>query len=159
MWDESSFDINFDYDEEVRDHDHTKVTEELSFQSTNSIDNNAARITSKATKKKLKGTSLRKAPQAPKRFKSSYIMFFIENQQDIKDELGPGASVGDVSKRSSEKWKSLPPEERAIWDEKAKADKERYDSEKAVYTGPWQIPWQRAKKVTILLLFMTTKTL
>lgn len=32
------------------------------------------------------------------------------------------------------------------WDEEAAKDKERYMVEKASYTGPWQVPWKRAKK-------------
>ena len=44
-------------------------------------------------KKKRDGSSLRKAPGAPKRFKSSYIMFFMAKQKEIKSELGEGASV------------------------------------------------------------------
>lgn len=103
-------------------------------------------LPSAKNKKKREHSQLRKAPQAPKRFKSSYIMFFMAKQDEIKAELGPGAAVGDVSKRSSEKWKKLTPEERAYWDEKARLDKERYNREKANYTGPWQVPWKRAKK-------------
>lgn len=97
-------------------------------------------------KRKRDASTLRKAPQAPKRFKSSYIMFFMAKQQEIKADLGQGASVGDVSKQSSDRWKKLSPEERAVWDQKAKEDKERYNLEKASYTGPWQVPWKRAKK-------------
>lgn len=62
--------------------------------------------------------------------------------------------VGAISKRSSEKWKSLPPEERAIWDAKAEADKKRYNLEKEKYTGPWQVPWKRAKKVSFNNMFL-----
>jgi high mobility group protein B1 len=54
--------------------------------------------------------------------------------------------VGDVSKRSSERWKKLTKEEKMIWEEKARADKERYNIEKEKYTGPWQVPFKRAKK-------------
>lgn len=96
--------------------------------------------------KRKRDSNLRKAPQAPKRFKSSYILFFIAQQNVIKSELGPKASVGEVSKRSSEKWKQLSREDKSIWEEKAKIDKERYNAEKERYTGPWQVPWKRAKK-------------
>lgn len=88
----------------------------------------------------------RKAPQAPKRFKSSYILFFMEHQSAIKEELGADASVSAISKRSAELWKHLPPEERSHWDDVAARDKQRYLSEKAAYTGPWQVPWKRVKK-------------
>lgn len=97
-------------------------------------------------KKKRDTSRLRKAPGAPKRFKSSYILFFMAKQKEIKAEIGEGASVGEISKRSSEKWKNLSPEDRAIWDAKAEADKERYNLEKEKYTGPWQVPWIRTKK-------------
>jgi len=73
-------------------------------------------------------------------------MFFMAKQKEIKAELGEGASVGEISKKSSEKWRNLPKEERAIWDAKAEEDKERYNREKEKYTGPWQVPWKRAKK-------------
>ena len=42
--------------------------------------------------------------------------------------------------------KSLSTEDRAHWDDVAAKDKERYMLEKASYTGPWQVPWKRAKK-------------
>jgi len=100
----------------------------------------------KAGKKKRDGSTLRKAPQAPKRFKSSYICFFMARQPQIKDSLGDKATVTEISKRSAEMWRNLPTEERSHWDEVAAKDKQRYMVEKASYTGPWQVPWKRAKK-------------
>jgi hypothetical protein len=96
--------------------------------------------------KKKHSVALRKAPNAPKRFKSSYICFFMAKQSVIKAELGADATVTNISKRSAEMWKSLSPEERAIWDDVAFQDKKRYLMEKSQYTGPWQVPWKRVKK-------------
>lgn len=48
--------------------------------------------TTKPTKRKREST-LRKAPGAPKRFKSSYILFFMAHRDEIKNELGANASV------------------------------------------------------------------
>jgi len=45
--------------------------------------------------KKKRHSALRKAPQAPKRFKSSYICFFMAKQPEIKEELGEKATVSD----------------------------------------------------------------
>lgn len=56
------------------------------------------------SKKKRDSSVLRKAPQAPKRFKSSYICFFMAKQPVIKEELGDKATVTDISKRSAEMW-------------------------------------------------------
>jgi high mobility group protein B3 len=86
------------------------------------------------------------ASLAPKRFKSSYICFFMAKQPEIKEELGDKSSVTEVSKKSAEMWRNLPADERAHWDDVAAKDKQRYMVEKATYTGPWQVPWKRAKK-------------
>lgn len=43
-------------------------------------------------------------------------------------------------------WRNLSGEDRAHWDDVAAKDKQRYMVEKASYTGPWQVPWKRAKK-------------
>jgi HMG (high mobility group) box len=96
--------------------------------------------------KKKHATTTRKAPTAPKRFKSSYICFFMAKQPKIKQELGAEATVTSISKRSAEMWKSLSLEERAVWDEAAAQDKRRYMMEKSQYNGPWQVPWKRVKK-------------
>ena len=56
------------------------------------------------SKKKRDNSTLRKAPQAPKRFKSSYICFFMAKQPEIKEELGDKATVTEISKRSAEMW-------------------------------------------------------
>ena len=41
----------------------------------------------------------------------------------------------------------MKPEERSVWDEKARLDKERFEVEKALYKGPWKIPVkQKARK-------------
>jgi hypothetical protein len=100
----------------------------------------------KKGKKKRDAAALRKAPNAPKRFKSSYICFFMAKQPIIKEQLGDQATVTAISKRSAELWKSLPSAERAVWDEIAAKDKQRYMIEKAQYTGPWQVPWKRVRK-------------
>jgi len=48
--------------------------------------------------------AMRKAPLAPKRFKSSYICFFMAKQGEIKEALGDEATVSAISKRSAEMW-------------------------------------------------------
>jgi hypothetical protein len=42
--------------------------------------------------------------------------------------------------------RTLPADQRVHWDEVAAKDKQRYLLEKATYTGPWQVPYKRAKK-------------
>ena len=40
----------------------------------------------------------------------------------------------------SKAWKEMPDDEREKWEEIARLDKERYEREKLVYTGPWKVP-------------------
>jgi len=90
----------------------------------------------------------KKAPQAPKRFKSSYMFFStikhkeirVELTANIKEETGQKIRTTDVAKLVSKAWKALPKEERERWDEIARQDKERYEIEKMTYTGPWKVP-------------------
>jgi len=96
--------------------------------------------------KKKRSHTLRKAPQAPKRFKSSYICFFMAKRPEIKKALGDEATITSVSKKSAEMWRNLAAEEKVHWDEVAAKDKQRYLTEKAMYTGPWQVPYKRARK-------------
>jgi hypothetical protein len=70
----------------------------------------------------------------------------MAKQSEIKAELGDNATVMMVSKRSGEKWKELTSEQRAYWEDVAAKDKQRYMAEKSNYTGPWQVPWKRARK-------------
>ena len=125
----------------LEDDHHHDIVDSPSGSSSHAASNNK-----KALKKKKDSSTLRKAPQAPKRFKSSYICFFMAKQPEIKDELGDKATVTEISKRSAQMWRSLPAEDRAHWDDVAAKDKQRYLVEKASYTGPWQVPWKRAKK-------------
>mmetsp|Transcript_1900 Transcript_1900/g.4171 ORF Transcript_1900/g.4171 Transcript_1900/m.4171 type:complete len:350 (-) Transcript_1900:302-1351(-) len=95
-------------------------------------------------KRKKKPVKYCKAPQAPKRFKSAFIFFTMDRhkvlRKKVEEDKGKGDRTPDVAKLISEEWRNLKPEERAVWDEKARLDKERFEVEKAMYTGPWKIP-------------------
>lgn len=52
-----------------------------------------AKTTSKRKRKSQKETGYKKAPQAPKRFKSPYILFSISRMEEYKRELGPKTKV------------------------------------------------------------------
>jgi hypothetical protein len=103
-------------------------------------------------KKKRKKTpqGFRKAPQAPRRFKSPYILFSISRMEEYKREKGT-TSVTAISRLVAEEWKALSPPDRKKWDQVATQDKARYNVEKSLYTGPWQVPSKRSKKVRSLL--------
>jgi len=92
-----------------------------------------------------KGTRSRKDPRAPKRSKSAYIFFAMNRRDEVKSQLGPKARVGDIAKKTSEMWKALTDKERKTWEDIAFADRERYQEEKASYTGPLLIPGDKSK--------------
>ena len=103
-----------------------------------------------AKKAKKKPIKYVKDPQAPKRFKSAFIFFTMDRHRILREKFeesrGKGDNTPDVAKLISGEWKALEPEERAKWDEKARLDKERYEVEKALYTGPWKIPAKKKSK-------------
>ncbi|KAL8743202.1 MAG: hypothetical protein Q9190_004420 [Brigantiaea leucoxantha] len=76
----------------------------------------------------------KKDPNAPKRGLSAYMFFANDNRDNVREE-NPGISFGQVGKVLGEKWKSLNPKQREPYEAKAKADKERYESEKASYAA------------------------
>jgi hypothetical protein len=76
----------------------------------------------------------KKDPNAPKRGLSAY-MFFANEQRDKVREDNPGISFGQVGKMLGEKWKALSDSERRPYEEKAAADKKRYEDEKATYNA------------------------
>ncbi|KAL9033570.1 MAG: hypothetical protein Q9214_007450 [Letrouitia sp. 1 TL-2023] len=97
----------------------------------------------------------KKDPNAPKRGLSAYMFFANDNREAVREE-NPGISfgkgsrylrniafiadhrmhhTGQVGKVLGEKWKALNPKQREPYEQKAKADKERYESEKASYAA------------------------
>jgi len=65
-------------------------------------------------------TVYKKAPGAPKRFKSSYVHFFTDFVERAKKQLGPDGlplkfDLSTVSKESSHAWKSLSSDQRKYW--------------------------------------------
>ena len=91
----------------------------------------------KAAAKSPKGKEKKKKdPNAPKRNLSAYILYTTDGtiRGGVK-AANPEAKPGDLTKLLAEKYKALTPEERAPWDAKAAADKERYQKEMAEYAA------------------------
>ncbi|KAG5370222.1 Non-histone chromosomal protein 6 [Yarrowia sp. C11] len=89
-------------------------------------DASAPRRTRKTTGKK------KKDPNAPKRALSAYMFFANDNRDAIRAE-NPGIAFGQVGKALGEKWKTLTDAEKIPYEEKATADKKRYQDEKEAY--------------------------
>ncbi|EAS32643.1 non-histone chromosomal protein 6 [Coccidioides immitis RS] len=76
----------------------------------------------------------KKDPNAPKRGLSAYMFFANEQRENVREE-NPGISFGQVGKLLGERWKALSDKQRAPYEEKAAADKKRYEDEKANYNA------------------------
>ena len=57
----------------------------------------------------------------------------MELVPDVRHLLTSGTTTGQVGKVLGERWKALSATQREPYEAKAKADKERYDAEKASY--------------------------
>ncbi|KAH3682519.1 hypothetical protein WICPIJ_006510 [Wickerhamomyces pijperi] len=89
------------------------------------------------TKRATKSIRKKKDPNAPKRSLSAY-MFFANENRDLVREENPGISFGGVGKLLGEKWKALTADEKKPYEEKAEADKKRYEAQKAQYLSEQQ---------------------
>mmetsp|Transcript_1873 Transcript_1873/g.2283 ORF Transcript_1873/g.2283 Transcript_1873/m.2283 type:complete len:418 (-) Transcript_1873:444-1697(-) len=88
-------------------------------------------------------TKYKKAPQAPRRFKSAYMFFSTTKHKEIREELGAkgvAEKTTNIAKLVSQAWKELSTDERDKWEEIARKDKLRFEVEKSLYTGPWKVP-------------------
>ena len=62
--------------------------------------------------------------------------------------LYKNAKVTSFSSLISKEWKALEEEEKKKWKIIAEQDKLRYNTEKSLYKGPWQVPSERPRKVS-----------
>jgi len=67
---------------------------------------------------------------APKKPMHAYNHFFSSKSKEIKDTH----SASDIFKVASRIWKSMSQSEKAVWNDKAEADKVRYEKEMEIYT-------------------------
>ncbi|KAL8885469.1 MAG: hypothetical protein Q9215_006679 [Flavoplaca cf. flavocitrina] len=90
------------------------------------------KATRKSKAKAETGGKRKKDPNAPKRGLSAYMFFANDNRENVREE-NAGISFGQVGKVLGERWKALNQKQREPYEAKAKADKERYEKEKAAY--------------------------
>jgi hypothetical protein len=74
----------------------------------------------------------KKDENAPKNALSSYILFTGDCRASIT-RAHPEWPVSEVAKEMGVRWKALSAEERAVYEDMAKADKKRYEAQMAEY--------------------------
>ncbi|CAO3644306.1 unnamed protein product [Mucor hiemalis] len=72
----------------------------------------------------------KKDPSAPKRGLSAYMFFSQDQRSTVKTE-NPDATFGQIGKILGEKWKAMTDDQKKPYNQKAEADKKRYEDEKA----------------------------
>ncbi|CAJ0932366.1 unnamed protein product, partial [Mesorhabditis belari] len=77
---------------------------------------------------KRTGGKKTKDPNAPKRAMSAFFFWLGENRARIKKD---GMGVADVAKAAGEEWRVL--KDKSKWEKLADKDKQRYESDMAVY--------------------------
>ncbi|KAH9886852.1 HMG box protein [Xylariomycetidae sp. FL2044] len=86
-----------------------------------------------STKKDQKGgKQIRKRKDGPKRGLSAYMFFANEQRENVREE-NPGISFGQIGKILGERWKALTDKQKAPYESKAAADKQRFQDEKAAW--------------------------
>ncbi|CAM9436643.1 unnamed protein product [Ectocarpus sp. 12 AP-2014] len=96
--------------------------------------------------KRRKKRAYKKAPDAPRRGRSAYVLFSMEAREEVKNALPEGSKVTEVMKGIAAKWRELSETDKEEWTAKAAQDKDRYEQELSVYDGPLKVPNKRAKK-------------
>eukprot|EP00554_Chaetoceros_debilis_P002459 CAMPEP_0194088282 /NCGR_PEP_ID=MMETSP0149-20130528/28487_1 /TAXON_ID=122233 /ORGANISM="Chaetoceros debilis, Strain MM31A-1" /LENGTH=598 /DNA_ID=CAMNT_0038771897 /DNA_START=121 /DNA_END=1917 /DNA_ORIENTATION=+ len=74
-------------------------------------------------------------PGAPKRNLSAYLLYQNSNRDQFKSD-NPGMTFGQLSKYTSCMYRSLTPEEKSEWEERAIRDKARFEEEMKHYVPP-----------------------
>jgi len=85
--------------------------------------------------KRSSSSKVTKDVNAPKRNLSAYLLYQNAMRDHFKAE-NPGMTFGQLAKYTSHMYKNLTPEERAAWDARSQADRERYEAEMAGYVPP-----------------------
>ncbi|KAK6517817.1 Non-histone chromosomal protein 6 [Arthrobotrys conoides] len=93
--------------------------------------------TKRSSAKTTRTGKKKKDPNAPKRGLSAYMFFANEQRENVRAE-NPGIAFGQVGKVLGERWKALTTSQRKPYEDKAKADKQRYEDEKLAYQGGGQ---------------------
>ncbi len=89
---------------------------------------------SKVKHKKEKDTT-------PNKSLSPFIIFNKENREKIKT-ANPDVSFGELGKLIGNAWKALNDTEKSVYEQKAKDDKQRYQTEMDTYTNKLEEPLQ-----------------
>jgi len=74
----------------------------------------------------------KKDPNAPKKAQNAYL-YFVQAKRKQIHEQDPSLSTTNIMKAVGEQWRALSDEDKTVYNEQARKDKERFEREKADY--------------------------
>lgn len=77
----------------------------------------------------------RKDPNAPKKWKTGYILFCVDQRDKLKSE-NESLSATEITSRLGAQWKSLSEKDKAKYEALSKKDKARYENDMSSYNPP-----------------------
>jgi hypothetical protein len=80
-------------------------------------------------------TKRKKDPNAPKKWKTSYITFCGDQREKVKKD-NPNMSATEITTRLGELWKALSEKDKKKYEEASNKDRVRYEKEMESYTPP-----------------------
>ena len=90
-------------------------------------------------------SSRKKDPSAPKKSKTSYIIFCGDYRNQIKSE-NPNFTTTEITSKIASLWKAISPSEKLKYEARAKEDKERYEEDMKSYTPSEEFESVKKKK-------------
>jgi len=81
---------------------------------------------------KVKKARKKKDPNAPKGSQTAFLFFSADKRAEVRAE-NPELKMTEIAQQLGTRWKAMSSEDKAPYDEQARADKERYATEMVAY--------------------------
>ena len=74
-----------------------------------------------------------KDPNAPKRPLTAFFLYAADHRAKVREELGEGCTVGDISKKIGKQWAEIDDSEKQKYQDQAAKNKAQYEKELEAY--------------------------
>ena len=82
-----------------------------------------------------------KDPNAPKRPLTAFFLYAADHRAKVREELGEGCTVGDISKKIGKQWAEIDDDEKQKYQDQAAKNKAQYEKElEAYHAGTFFVP-------------------
>ena len=74
-----------------------------------------------------------KDPNAPKRPLTAFFLYAADHRAKVREELGEGCTVGDISKKIGKQWAEIDDDEKQKYQDQAAKNKAQYEKDLEAY--------------------------